>query len=122
MLKRSFIASGALHVAVIAAASFAWPHAFELSEEPSDIIPVELMTVAETMTERERLRRDVNALTAEGRVSAVVLGLLPIGIGVFILGANPGYMDPLFDETIGKILLVGAGVLMGVGFWWMKKT
>jgi hypothetical protein len=47
MLKRSFIASGALHVAVIAAASFAWPHAFELSEEPSDIIPVELMTVAE---------------------------------------------------------------------------
>ena len=48
MLKRSFIASGALHVAIIAAASFAWPHAFELSEEPSDIIPVELMTVAET--------------------------------------------------------------------------
>ena len=48
MLKRSFIASGGLHVAVIAAASFAWPHAFELSEEPSDIIPVELMTVAET--------------------------------------------------------------------------
>jgi outer membrane biosynthesis protein TonB len=48
MLKRSFIASGALHVAVIAAASFAWPQAFELSEEPSDIIPVELLTVAET--------------------------------------------------------------------------
>jgi hypothetical protein len=48
MLKRSFIASGALHVVAIAAASFAWPHAFELSEEPSDIIPVELMTVAET--------------------------------------------------------------------------
>jgi outer membrane biosynthesis protein TonB len=47
MLKRSLIASGALHVAVIAAASFAWPHAFDLSEEPSDIIPVELMTVAE---------------------------------------------------------------------------
>ena len=48
MLKRSLIASGALHVAVIAAASFAWPHAFELSEEPSDVIPVELLTVAET--------------------------------------------------------------------------
>src|SRR5215510_6921647 len=48
MLKRSFIASGALHVAVIAAASIAWPHAFELTEEPSDVIPVELLTVAET--------------------------------------------------------------------------
>ena len=48
MLKRSFIASGALHVAIIAAASFAWPHAFELPEDTSEIIPVELMTVAET--------------------------------------------------------------------------
>src|SRR5262245_14663653 len=47
MLKRSFIASGVLHVAVIAAASFAWPQAFDLSEKPSDIIPVELMQVAE---------------------------------------------------------------------------
>jgi len=47
MLKRSFIASGTLHAVVIAAASFAWPHAFELSEEPSDVIPVELMQVAE---------------------------------------------------------------------------
>ncbi|MFP5256582.1 MAG: type II secretion system F family protein [Acidimicrobiia bacterium] len=81
-----------------------------------------LVTVADTMVERERLRRDVNALTAEGRVSAIVLGLLPVGIGVFIMGANPGYMDPLFDETMGRILLIGAGVLMAVGFYWMKKT
>jgi len=80
-----------------------------------------LVTVAETMTERERLRRDVNALTAEGRVSAIVLGLLPVGIGVFIMGANPGYLDPLFDETLGKFLLVGAAVLMIGGFLWMKK-
>lgn len=81
-----------------------------------------LVTVADTMVERERLRRDVNALTAEGRVSAIVLGLLPVGIGLFIMGANPGYLDPLFDETIGNFLLVGAGVLMAVGFYWMKKT
>jgi tight adherence protein B len=81
-----------------------------------------LVTVADTMTERERLRRDVNALTAEGRISAIVLGFLPFGIGVFILGANPDYMDPLFEEGIGKILLIGAAVLMGIGFWWMKKT
>jgi tight adherence protein B len=81
-----------------------------------------LVTVADTMTERERLRRDVNALTAEGKISAIVLGLLPFGIGLFILGANPDYLDPLFEESIGKILLTGAGILMLGGFYWMKKT
>ena len=81
-----------------------------------------LMTVAETMTERERLRRDVNALTAEGKVSAIVLGILPVGLGLFIYSANPGYMDPLFEETLGKILLGGSVLLAFFGFWWMKKT
>jgi tight adherence protein B len=74
------------------------------------------------MTERERLRRDVNALTAEGKISAIVLGLLPIGLGGFIYSANPGYMDPLFEETLGKILLGGSVLLAFFGFWWMKKT
>ena len=37
------------------------------------------MTVAETMINRERLRREVAALTAEGKISAIVLGILPVG-------------------------------------------
>ena len=74
------------------------------------------------MTERERLRRDVNALTAEGKISAIVLGLLPVGLGLFIYTANPGYMDPLFEDTIGKIMLGGSILLVLFGFYWMKKT
>ncbi len=81
-----------------------------------------LVTVAETMTERERLRRDVNALTAEGKISAIVLTILPLGLGLFIYSVNPDYMAPLFEETIGKMLLGGALLLMLFGFWWMKKT
>jgi tight adherence protein B len=80
-----------------------------------------LVTVGDTMTERERLRRDVRALTAEGRVSAIVLGVLPLGVGAFIATGNPGYLDPLFERTIGQILIGGAIVLMLSGFFWMKK-
>lgn len=80
-----------------------------------------LVTVGDTMTERERLRRDVNALTAEGRVSAVILGILPLGIGAFIYTANPGYLDPLFERTAGQILIGVALVMMAAGFLWMKK-
>ena len=81
-----------------------------------------LVTVADTMTERERLRRDVEALTAEGRVSAIVLTLLPVGVGLFMLTVNPAYMDPLIDTGVGRALLLGSGLLALFGFWWMKKT
>lgn len=102
---------------------FAWAvMAIRIQREVGGNLAELLVTVADTMVERERLRRDVDALTAEGRVSAIVLGLLPFGLGIFILGANPGYMDPLFEETIGRIMLFGALILMGVGFIWMKKT
>lgn len=102
---------------------FAWAvMAIRIQREVGGNLAELLVTVADTMVERERLRRDVDALTAEGRVSAIVLGLLPFGLGIFIAGANPGYMDPLFEETMGRIMLFGALILMGVGFVWMKKT
>jgi tight adherence protein B len=102
---------------------FAWAvMAIRIQREVGGNLAELLVTVAETMTERERLRRDVNALTAEGKVSAIVLGILPVGLGLFIYTANPGYMDPLFDQTIGKILLFGSIILAFIGFWWMKKT
>src|SRR5258706_13331597 len=47
MLKRSIMGSGTLHVAVIAAASLAWPHTLDFSDEPSPVLPVELVTIAE---------------------------------------------------------------------------
>jgi tight adherence protein B len=80
-----------------------------------------LLTVSETMTERERLRRDINSLTAEGRMSAYVLIALPIGMLAFLYMANREYMQILFDRTIGQILLGLGIVLMGGGYLWMRK-
>src|SRR5712671_4405756 len=47
MMKRSMIVSGVLHVAVIAAATVAWPHAIEQSEEIPSVVPVDLVTIAD---------------------------------------------------------------------------
>ncbi|MEY2430954.1 MAG: tight adherence protein [Acidimicrobiaceae bacterium] len=79
-----------------------------------------LMTVAETMTQRERLKRDVKSLTAEGRISAYVLAVLPVALGFAMYVLNPEYMSVLFDETIGKIALGGGIVMMVAGFLWMQ--
>ena len=80
-----------------------------------------LMTVADTMTARERLRRDVDALTAEGKVSAMVLGFLPLGLGAAMFIINPEYIGVLFENRIGHIMIGGATMLALFGFWWMKK-
>ena len=80
-----------------------------------------LLTVSDTMTQRERLRREVAALTAEGRVSAGVLGILPPALGLAMYVMNPDYIAKLFDETFGNIMLGAAAVSMIVGFAWMKK-
>lgn len=80
-----------------------------------------LMTVADTMTQRERLRRDVKSLTAEGRMSAYVLGGLPIGLGLVLYSMNPDYIGRLFDHTLGQIMLGGSIIAMIVGFAWMFK-
>ncbi len=80
-----------------------------------------LQTVAETMVARQRLRREIQTLTAEGRISAIVLGILPLAIGAAVYALNPGYLDPLFHRGSGQILLLGSILVAIAGFLWMKK-
>ncbi len=101
---------------------FAWAvMAIRIQREVGGNLSELLITVADTMTARERLRRDVATLTAEGRMSAIVLGLLPLGLALAMWTMNPGYMGQLINTTTGNILLAVAAVAMGIGFFWMKK-
>lgn len=100
---------------------FAWAvMAIRIQREVGGNLAELLMTVADTMTQRERLRRDVSSLTAEGRISALVLGCLPPGLGLVMMAMNPEYIARLFEGE-GLFLLGGAGVAMLIGFVWMKK-
>jgi len=102
---------------------FSWAvMAIRIQREVGGNLAELLLTVGDTMTQRERLRRDVAALTAEGKVSAIVLGLLPIGLGAAMFVINPEYISALFTTKAGNFLLGGAVLLALVGFYWMKKT
>jgi tight adherence protein B len=103
-------------------ADFAWAvMAIRIQREVGGNLSELLMTVAETMIARERLRRDIAALTAEGRVSAFVLGILPVGLGLVMFVLNPEYMSSLFETTLGNVLLGIAIVSMLIGFAWMRQ-
>jgi tight adherence protein B len=80
-----------------------------------------LDTVASTMTERERLRHEVLALTAEGRMSAWVLGVFPPAFAVILYLIQPSYMQALFQSPMGIMAVVVSAVMAGFGFVWLRK-
>jgi tight adherence protein B len=81
-----------------------------------------LLGVAETLRERDYLRRHVRALSAEGRLSCYILGGLPPGFLVFLTVSKPDYVYPLYHTPLGYILLIAIAVLLGVGVLWMTKV
>ncbi|HVB96440.1 MAG TPA: type II secretion system F family protein [Chloroflexota bacterium] len=77
--------------------------------------------IAQTIRERVRLIRQVQVLTGEQRLSAIIIGLLPIGILVFLIVTMPNYVEPLTSETEGRLMLGAAGVLEVIGFIVMNR-
>lgn len=85
-----------------------------------DLVDV-LERVAETIRSRTRMKAQVNALTAEARMSALVLFLLPPGLGLVILLLNPAYFEGIWDGP-GGYLLIGVGsTLLGAGGAWLRR-
>jgi len=77
--------------------------------------------VTDTIRERFELRRTVNTLTAQGRMSRWVLTLLPIGLLVIITLINPGYINIMYSSVAGRILLVMAGISVTAGSVVIKR-
>lgn len=80
-----------------------------------------LDTIADTMTKRERLRREIRSLTAEGRLSGVVLSLFPPAFAGLLFLMQPEYIKKLFHNGGGQIAAVAAGVASVVGWFWIRK-
>jgi tight adherence protein B len=77
--------------------------------------------VANTVRERAYIRRQVNVLSAEGRLSVAILAILPFLILLYISIVNPEYVEPLFTTLVGIILLIVGGLWMGLGIFIMTR-
>src|SRR6266508_938774 len=80
-----------------------------------------LDTIAFTIRERVRIKGEVNTLTAQGRYSGYLVAFLPIAIAFMINLISPSFMQPLFTQTLGQILLAVGGVMMTIGFFAIQK-
>lgn len=81
-----------------------------------------LNTVSRTIRERAELRRQVSALTAEGRMSLVILAVLPFLVFGALFFINPEYMMLALKAPLGVMAFVLAGLLLVVGIVWLNRV
>lgn len=75
---------------------------------------VMMRDMADVVRKRVELENEVRTMTAQGRLSAVVIALLvPVSLG--LLSMFPGYIDVLLNSTVGNLVLITAGVLEIIG-------
>lgn len=78
-------------------------------------------TIAQTVRDRQAVARMVKTITAQGRISGIVVGALPIFLLIAITMLNAAYMNPLFKTDLGRIILVICAFMEISGFLIIMK-
>lgn len=81
-----------------------------------------LDTVSDTMRDRDGIRRQIQVLTAEGRLSVAILAGLPVGVALYLSWVNPDYLSLLFNNALGLLMTGTAVLLLSLGVLWMRKV
>jgi tight adherence protein B len=99
---------------------FAWVvGAIEINREIGGDLAAVLENTAETIRERQRVYRQMRALTAEGRLSGYILTALPVVVALAMKFINPRSFAQLTSGA-GLLMTAGGCVLLMAGWFWMK--
>lgn len=80
-----------------------------------------LEVIAETIKDRLRIKSEVRVLTSSGRISGMIIGLLPVVIILMLMVINPNYFMEFCKTEIGKIMIVISVILELIGFALINK-
>lgn len=80
-----------------------------------------LDNISHTIRERVRIKGEIQTLTAQGRLSAIIIIILPVAVAAFLMATNPEYMLTLVRETLGLIMLVFAIIMQVFGIMVIRK-
>ncbi|WP_223155145.1 type II secretion system F family protein [Alkalibacillus aidingensis] len=84
-------------------------------------LAVVLEKIVHTIRERVKIQGQIRTLTAQGRMSGAVVGLLPVILAGLLYLVNPEYMSVMFVEPIGIMLLIMAGFSSMIGFMFIRR-
>jgi tight adherence protein B len=77
--------------------------------------------IAKVVRGRFRFERRIRTLSAEGKMSAWILALVPLGLVVIMSIASPGYLPILLTNPLGHKMLFFAGILGVIGIVWIRR-
>lgn len=77
--------------------------------------------IAGTIRARRAARKAVLAQTAQIRMTAGMVGIMPVGVTLVIRAMNPGYFDPMLSSPLGLAVFAAAFALIAVGWMWIRS-
>ena len=101
---------------------FSWiAQAIEIHREVGGDLAEVLDHVGETIRDRNQIRRQVKALSAEGRMSAIVLLSLPVVLFVALQFINPVYSKTFSSTVPGYIMMAVSALMLSLGAFWLSR-
>ena len=80
-----------------------------------------LDNIGDTMRDRARIKKQVRALTAQGKLSGLIIGLLPVALLAIMLVLNPEHVYFLFKDQRGLVMLGAAVVMEIIGAFFINR-
>ncbi len=78
-------------------------------------------TIADTLRERNTIQGKIQALTAQGRLQGIVIGLMPVALGIILYKLDPNLIIPLFQDPIGWVILTMIVLFEAIGAFFIRK-
>lgn len=102
---------------------FRWVgQAIQINREVGGDLAEVLEQVAGTIRERSEIKGQVRSLSAEGKMSAIILMAMPVAVAVMLSAVNPGYMRVFVEEPVGNLMVAVSVVMFIIGGFWMSRT
>jgi tight adherence protein B len=80
-----------------------------------------LGNLSKVLRERKKMKAKIQAMSMEAKASASIIGALPIAVMVLVWVTSPSYIELLWTEPLGRVMLAGSGTWMFIGVMVMRK-
>jgi tight adherence protein B len=80
-----------------------------------------LGNLSKVLRERKKMKAKIIAMSMEAKASAMIIGCLPIAVGTLVYLTSPDYIELLWMTDLGRIMMAGCAMWMGIGVFVMKQ-